>query len=73
MSSEKDKEIKALQDKLSKYENHSSSSKNDGRPLTNRPPNQTLPAPKPPNNTEILDFIQVTMATLESYKQALTN
>ena len=74
MSSEKDKEIQALQAKLRKYENPSapSTSKNEGDPPKEGPPNPST-TPKQPNNNEILDFIQVTMATLESYKKALTN
>ena len=71
---EKDKEIKALQEKLKVYEDKASTStsKNEGRPHTNGPPNPAAPQ-KQLNNNEILDFIQATMATLESYKQALTN
>ena len=74
MSSEKDKEIQALQAKLRKYENPSapSTSKNERGPPKEGPPNPPT-ATKQPNNIEILDFIQVTMATLESYKNALTN
>ena len=68
MSFEKDKEIKALQAKLDRYEQ--GSSKNEGGPTSKEPPNKQT---RKPSHNEILDLIQTTVATLESYKLALTN
>ena len=70
VSSEKDREIKALQERIRSLEAGRTTSKNEGRPPSNEPPN---PPKKAPNQKDILELITTTMATLEHYKRALTN